>query len=651
MSEMDPFKIDEDENTTSADENENAHHSFVLPTELHENFSSKSNSNMDYYMSAMALYQHYAALQQQATASYNFMYQPPIGAFDIVELKFLSLHPMPNSRETCRIIGVAAGESLHNLYRIMMTALGQQEDRARLVLHCWIFNDMKVCGSGKIACCGSGPRYREPCKSMPDDKQVLLSDLPLRIGYSMDFVFGKCLYKVSVQDLLKGMTDENDLVWVPRIVDGSYGESPPFDLCYSPSLFMYIPPENLHEEELKTEITDLESSTATSSLVKPDIQMKTEPDETEFKTSKDDKEEQKSSNNLIVEELKKHPNLCAKYSKNRYLDIEELDNINKVLMSMKFIRHNAEMKSINRRIKAENIFPELSKRLRWLRFGISRFFYLLWSEQASISSFPDNLPSSLNTFSNPIYAVNSHAMEYGEHEGEYQFLSETDVSDEESEPGRRRKNWNESERAIRRKKDALAKLEQLSTSSLYHPYFGYPASVGPRVRVTKRSNLDPIQFQWADNSESGDSDLDLEDGSLDIERPPNTCSTEALSPLPEEPAIPKAKKKRGRPRKTPLPKSNQDGNTIKRKRGRPRKYPLPQSISTNKRIQQSVGQFDPVPYSLHPTKLVHPDLMGAENSYGFYYNNPGLYLQGVSNGAPFDFYNGYTLAVPKAYPI
>lgn len=50
-----------------------------------------------------------------------------IGNFDIVELKFLSLHPMPGKRETCRIVGVAAGESLHNLYRILMCALGQQE--------------------------------------------------------------------------------------------------------------------------------------------------------------------------------------------------------------------------------------------------------------------------------------------------------------------------------------------------------------------------------------------------------------------------------------------------------------------------------------------------------------------------------------------
>lgn len=49
---------------------------------------------------------------------------------------------------------------------------------------------------------------------MCDDKQVFLNHLPLAVGYKMEFVFGKCLYQVSVEDVLLGMTDENDLIWV-----------------------------------------------------------------------------------------------------------------------------------------------------------------------------------------------------------------------------------------------------------------------------------------------------------------------------------------------------------------------------------------------------------------------------------------------------
>lgn len=52
---------------------------------------------------------------------------PKVCDFDIIELKFLSLHEMPDNREICRIIGVAAGESLFSLYRIIMVAFGLQE--------------------------------------------------------------------------------------------------------------------------------------------------------------------------------------------------------------------------------------------------------------------------------------------------------------------------------------------------------------------------------------------------------------------------------------------------------------------------------------------------------------------------------------------
>lgn len=52
---------------------------------------------------------------------------------------------------------------------------------------------------------------------MSDDKEVFLNQLPLVVGYKVEFVFGKCLYQITVEDMLIGMTDENDLIWVSRI--------------------------------------------------------------------------------------------------------------------------------------------------------------------------------------------------------------------------------------------------------------------------------------------------------------------------------------------------------------------------------------------------------------------------------------------------
>lgn len=52
-----------------------------------------------------------------------------VGPYDIVELKVTSLHLLETGREAVRVLGVAAGESLHNIYRVIMTSLGQREVR------------------------------------------------------------------------------------------------------------------------------------------------------------------------------------------------------------------------------------------------------------------------------------------------------------------------------------------------------------------------------------------------------------------------------------------------------------------------------------------------------------------------------------------
>lgn len=82
------------------------------------------------------------------------------------------------------------------------------QDRARLVFHAWVLP------TGQI--CGNGPRYRDTCKSMANDREIYLNELPIGLGYRMELVFGKCIYEITVEDVLAGLTDEQDLIWVSR---------------------------------------------------------------------------------------------------------------------------------------------------------------------------------------------------------------------------------------------------------------------------------------------------------------------------------------------------------------------------------------------------------------------------------------------------
>lgn len=54
---------------------------------------------------------------------------PVVGPYDIIELKVTSLHAIRGQREASRIIAVAAGENLHNVYRVIMTSLSHREVR------------------------------------------------------------------------------------------------------------------------------------------------------------------------------------------------------------------------------------------------------------------------------------------------------------------------------------------------------------------------------------------------------------------------------------------------------------------------------------------------------------------------------------------
>lgn len=297
----------------------------------------------------------------------------------------------------------------------------------------------------------------------------------------------------------------------------------------------------------------------------------------EITTSTNDKKKQfadpDDDDDILIREMRKKPHLCAKYRHDRYLTAEELDATNKILMSMKFIRQNSEMKTATRRIKAETVIPNVGKRLSWYRFSPRRFFYLLWSDLASGQSiaFPDQLPSSLNASSHRIYTSTTLAptdleylatddcADYQSEEGQF-TTNDDDLCEEESSSHRerpsrehRRKKGCESSRFRRRKKDALAALEFFSTSPLYHPYFGFPAALGPRVRLgPRRETYVPITDDQFDDDDYSNADSKMKNEHDDNDLIEVTQEN-LFSPLKAKNEF-QEKRKRGRPRKNEIRK-------------------------------------------------------------------------------------------------
>lgn len=218
-------------------------------------------------------------------------------------------------------------------------------------------------------------------------------------------------------------------------------------------------------------------------------------------------------------------------------------------------------------VSLQNIIPQDWKRWRWFRFSVRRFFYLLWTQQASgqICSIPDKLPSSLSVSTTRISALPSVDEEFFS-----ECISEkidNDMTPDMMEfPNDRQKDddedseasWrttkkshrnDESFRFRRRKENALAALELLSVSSLYHPLYGYGGSYGPRVRVSRRDlSLEIGDMMEDDESDDDDCNVDFVSTPLNDQRILHESYGTPYS-IERQPK-PKVKGKRGRPRKT-----------------------------------------------------------------------------------------------------
>lgn len=309
-----------------------------------------------------------------------------IGPYDIVELRAISSHAVKRNREALRIVAVAAGENLYNLYRVLMASLCQREDRARLVFHAWILPDGSLYGNGS-----RGRESNVVLKFLKNDREVYLNHLPIYIGYQFQLVFGKCVYQVIVQDLLIGMNDEQDLIWTPRVCEGSYGEAVPFDLCYSPHLFRSRTPEK-QKPRISEKCLEKENS----------VQGNRTSSVENVLSPREERNNEKRSQSLSPnrDEL---PSLRPRYKTNKYLSGKELDDINKNLSRMRFIRQYSQIKPLLRKNRPEDYIPDEEKRKQCFRMTARLFFFVLWSRYSFAVSTDNVVPlpfgnqESLNT--------------------------------------------------------------------------------------------------------------------------------------------------------------------------------------------------------------------------------------------------------------
>lgn len=130
----------------------------------------------------------------------------------------------------------------------------------------------------------------------------------------------------SVASVLDPKIEENFAYWVfqtPRLIDGSYGEAPPFDLCYTPSMFMYFPTKS--EQKMNESSPYRLGPEAEELSLHEGIDVDGNKSlEEEIQESSDEE-----STNLVVHELKEKSYLRAKHKQNHYLTAMELDVMNR----------------------------------------------------------------------------------------------------------------------------------------------------------------------------------------------------------------------------------------------------------------------------------------------------------------------------------
>eukprot|EP00923_Selenidium_pygospionis_P051755 GHVN01089711.1.p1 GENE.GHVN01089711.1~~GHVN01089711.1.p1 ORF type:complete len:1031 (+),score=131.14 GHVN01089711.1:166-3258(+) len=148
-----------------------------------------------------------------------------LNQFDLIQIKFVC-----DQTETgfCRVMGLYAGMTLHNVHRALAFSFQHEEMPHDELFHAFVLPDGTVYGSP--------PPNQAFLRdfTVHSDRSVTLRDLmsPKNMGMRLVYVLGKMQLQGTIDDILVGHTSQQDLLWLPRVCEESFGIAPSRLDCY-----------------------------------------------------------------------------------------------------------------------------------------------------------------------------------------------------------------------------------------------------------------------------------------------------------------------------------------------------------------------------------------------------------------------------------
>lgn len=135
---------------------------------------------------------------------------------DVVQLRVVSQHTIPTEGEICRIIGVAAGESLYFLYQLIIAVTLQKSQMKQDILNTHL-------RTKRVWYLHNTWKYNTDINvyDIQYERNTFLYQLPLKNGYKFGFATVYFIYHITVDYLLVGVTHKFDLNWVSQRSDSS----------------------------------------------------------------------------------------------------------------------------------------------------------------------------------------------------------------------------------------------------------------------------------------------------------------------------------------------------------------------------------------------------------------------------------------------
>eukprot|EP00923_Selenidium_pygospionis_P051751 GHVN01089707.1.p1 GENE.GHVN01089707.1~~GHVN01089707.1.p1 ORF type:complete len:1028 (+),score=124.06 GHVN01089707.1:166-3249(+) len=148
-----------------------------------------------------------------------------LNQFDLIQIKFVCDQ---TEAGFCRVMGLYAGMTLHNVHRALSFSFQHEEMPHDELFHAFVLPDGTVYGSP--------PPNQAFLRdfTVHSDRSVTLRDLmsPKNMGMRLVYVLGKMQLQGTIDDILVGHTSQQDLLWLPRVCEESFGIAPSRLDCY-----------------------------------------------------------------------------------------------------------------------------------------------------------------------------------------------------------------------------------------------------------------------------------------------------------------------------------------------------------------------------------------------------------------------------------